>query len=90
MSGSPSPLLTVRNLSIELGGTLILDNVSFHMNEGEVLGIIGRSGAGKSILMHLMRGIDDPPTTGAVIYHMSQCKKGCSLEPRSAAGLPCP
>nr|MBP7121228.1 ATP-binding cassette domain-containing protein [Methanolinea sp.] len=55
MSGSPSPLLTVRNLSIELGGTLILDNVSFHMNEGEVLGIIGRSGAGKSILMHLMR-----------------------------------
>ncbi|HOH81201.1 MAG TPA: ATP-binding cassette domain-containing protein, partial [Methanoregulaceae archaeon] len=57
MSGSPSPLLTVRNLSIELGGTLILDNVSFHMNEGEVLGIIGRSGAGKSILMHLMRGI---------------------------------
>ncbi|HOB59779.1 MAG TPA: methyl coenzyme M reductase system, component A2 [Methanoregulaceae archaeon] len=90
MSGSPSPLLTVRNLSIELGGTLILDNVSFHMNEGEVLGIIGRSGAGKSILMHLMRGIDDPPTSGAVIYHMSQCQKRCSLEPRSAEGMPCP
>jgi len=90
MSGSPSPLLTVRNLSMELGGTLILDNVSFHMNEGEVLGIIGRSGAGKSILMHLMRGIDDPPTSGAVIYHMSHCEKHCSLEPRSAAGMPCP
>ncbi len=55
MSGSPSPLLTVRNYQYEAGGTLILDNVSFHMNEGEVLGIIGRSGAGKSILMHLMR-----------------------------------
>ena len=47
MPDSPSPLLTVRNLSMELGGTLILDKVSFQMDEGEVLGIIGRSGAWK-------------------------------------------
>jgi methyl coenzyme M reductase system subunit A2 len=90
MPDSPSPLLTVRNLSMELGGTLILDKVSFQMDEGEVLGIIGRSGAGKSILMHLMRGIDHPPTSGAVIYHMSECEERCSLEPRSAAGTRCP
>jgi ABC-type glutathione transport system ATPase component len=49
MPDTPSPLITVRNLSMELGGNLILDDVSFRMDEGDVLGIIGRSGAGKSI-----------------------------------------
>lgn len=90
MPDTPSPLLTVRNLSMELGGNLILDNVSFRMDEGEVLGIVGRSGAGKSILMHLMRGIDVPPTSGSIVYHMSGCNNRCSLEPRSAAGKKCP
>jgi methyl coenzyme M reductase system subunit A2 len=90
MPDTTSPLLTVRNLSMELGGNLILDNVSFRMDEGDVLGIIGRSGAGKSILMHLMRGIDHPPTSGSVVYHMSGCKNRCSLEARSAAGNKCP
>ena len=90
MPDTPSPLLTVRNLSMELGGNLILDDVSFRMDEGEVLGIVGRSGAGKSILMHLMRGIDVPPTSGSIVYHMSGCNNRCSLEPRSAAGKKCP
>lgn len=90
MPDTPSPLLTVRNLSMELGGNLILDNVSFRMDEGDVLGIVGRSGAGKSILMHLMRGIDVPPTSGSIVYHMSGCNNRCSLEPRSAAGKNCP
>jgi len=90
MPGTPSPLVTVKNLSMELGGNLILDNVSFRMAEGEVLGIIGRSGAGKSILMHLLRGIDHPPTSGSIVYHMSECRDRCSLEPRSAAGRKCP
>jgi methyl coenzyme M reductase system subunit A2 len=89
MPDTPSPLLTVRNLSMELGGNLILDDVSFRMDEGEVLGIIGRSGAGKSVLMHLMRGIDHPPTSGSITYHMSGCNNRCSLEPRSAAGKKC-
>ena len=90
MPDKHSPLLTVSNLCMELGGNLILDDVSFRMDEGEVLGIIGRSGAGKSILMHLMRGIDHPPTSGTIVYHMSECKDHCSLEPRSAAGKKCP
>ena len=90
MPDTHSPLLTVSNLSMELGGNLILDDVSFRMDEGEVIGVIGRSGAGKSILMHLMRGIDHPPTSGSIVYHMSECKDHCSLEPRSAAGRKCP
>ena len=40
----------------------VLNNVSFEIPEGEIIGVIGRSGAGKSVLMHLLRGVEQPPT----------------------------
>ena len=46
--------------------------------KGEILGIIGRSGAGKTVLMHLMRGVEQPPTSGRIIYHVAVCN-GCAL-----------
>lgn len=36
-----------------------LKDVSFRANEGEILGIIGKSGGGKSTLMRILRGIED-------------------------------
>lgn len=42
-----------------------LDNVSFQINEGEFLAIIGSSGSGKSTLMNMLGGLDKP-TTGTV------------------------
>jgi methyl coenzyme M reductase system subunit A2 len=51
------PLITVDNLCMDFDGTRILNNITFEIGEGEVLGIIGRSGAGKTVLMHLMRGV---------------------------------
>ena len=85
-----SPFISVRNLSMSYSGNTVLDNISFTIPEGEILGIIGRSGAGKSVLMHLLRGIDTPPTGGSVVYHISLCP-GCGyLGPGSQAGNPCP
>ena len=49
----PEPLLSVENLRIEFPtrrGTLVaVDDVSFHIDAGEVLGVVGESGAGKSL-----------------------------------------
>jgi methyl coenzyme M reductase system subunit A2 len=85
-----APLLTVENLSMDFNGTQVLRDINFQMEEGEILGIIGRSGAGKTVLMHLIRGVDQPPTAGRIIYHVAMCD-GCDfLGLRSAAGTPCP
>jgi len=42
------------------GNVVALDNISFSVNEGEVVGLVGPNGAGKSTLMHLLAGILTP------------------------------
>jgi methyl coenzyme M reductase system, component A2 len=83
-------LITVKDLCMEFNGNIVLKNINFEIAEGEIVGIIGRSGAGKTVLMHLMRGVDQPPTRGEIIYHIAACE-GCEyVGVRSEAGNPCP
>jgi len=60
-----SPLLEVRNLRVEFNtrrGTLVaVDDVSFDIAPGEVLGVVGESGAGKSITGTAIIGLLEPP-----------------------------
>ncbi len=59
------PLLEVRNLRVEFPtrrGTLVaLDDVSFDIRPGEVLGVVGESGAGKSMTGAAIIGLLEPP-----------------------------
>jgi peptide/nickel transport system ATP-binding protein len=59
------PLLEVRNLRVEFPtrrGTLVaLDDVSFDIAPGEILGVVGESGAGKSLTGSAIIGLLDPP-----------------------------
>ncbi len=64
----------------------VLNNVSFEIPEGEIVGVIGRSGAGKSVLMHLLRGVEQPPTKGTIIYHMAACDRCSFMDVQSRAG----
>ncbi|MDD5142595.1 methyl coenzyme M reductase system, component A2 [Methanoregula sp.] len=85
-----APLITVENLCMAFNGEKVLKNVSFEIGEGEILGIIGRSGAGKTVLMHLIRGVEQPPTSGKIIYHMAACPSCEYMDVGSSAGKPCP
>ena len=60
-------LLTVRNLVKEFGGLQAINNLSFEVNEGEILGIIGPNGAGKSTLFNLLTGVLSS-THGEIIF----------------------
>ncbi len=68
----------------------VLNKVSFEIPEGEIIGVIGRSGAGKSVLMHLLRGVEQPPTGGSIIYHMSACDHCTFMDVQSRSGKKCP
>ncbi len=70
--------------------TRVLNNVSFEIPEGEIVGVIGRSGAGKSVLMHLLRGVEQPPTKGSIVYHMAACDRCSFMDVQSRAGKKCP
>jgi peptide/nickel transport system ATP-binding protein len=60
-----TPLLAVEHLRVEIGtrrGTLVaVDDVSFEIARGEVLGLVGESGAGKSLTGTAIIGLLDPP-----------------------------
>jgi peptide/nickel transport system ATP-binding protein len=60
-----APLLEVRNLKVEFPTRRVLlraiDDVSFSIQQGEVLGVVGESGAGKSITGAAIIGLLEPP-----------------------------
>ena len=74
-------ILKVQNLTKKYGKkdteVVALDNVSFSVEKGEFIAIVGASGSGKSTLLHLMGGVDKP-TSGKVfindkdIYQLSK------------------
>ena len=63
-----SALLEVRNISRSFGSTRAVDDVSFAVREGELLGLIGPNGAGKSTLFNVIAGVI-PPTFGEILLN---------------------
>ena len=94
-----TPFITIENLCIDFPADAdnpageqvrILNDINLEIAEGEIVGVIGRSGCGKTVLIHLLRGIEQPPTAGRIIYHISRCPACGRIEFRSSAGKKCP
>lgn len=60
-------ILEVNHVSRTFGGLKALHNVSFTLEEGQILGLIGPNGAGKTTLFNCINGVF-PPTSGQVIF----------------------
>ena len=62
-----APLLEVQGLRKEFGGLVAVDDVSFSLRAGEIVGLIGPNGAGKSTTFNMISGVM-PATAGSVRY----------------------
>ncbi len=51
------PIISVRDLTVSFGDTVVLDRIAFEVDAGEVVSIIGPSGAGKSTLLRSLNGL---------------------------------
>lgn len=71
-------MLRVRNVTVEKNRKRLIDNVSFDVEAGEILGIIGPNGAGKSTLLHVLTGWERKKS-GNVSYHGTEIEKMTSL-----------
>ena len=61
-------VLDVKSVSKRFGGVQALDDVSIHLNEGEVLALAGDNGAGKSTLIKVVSGVYHPDD-GDIIFN---------------------
>ena len=48
------------NVSLSFGNRLILDNINFKINEGQIFGMLGPNGVGKSTIFNLITGLVNP------------------------------
>ncbi len=67
MSPNGEPVLRVEGLVKAFGGFLALNGVGFHVRAGEVLGLVGPNGSGKTTCINVISGLY-PPTFGRVIF----------------------
>lgn len=70
------PMIDVEHLTIRFGGVTAVNNVSFQLGKGEVLGVIGPNGSGKTTLFNLLSCIYKP-TSGTI-----------KLDGKTISGLP--
>ena len=62
-------LLEITNLSFQLGGKIILDDLNLTVDQGEIHALIGTNGSGKSSVAYLILGCDKyVPTSGEIVF----------------------
>ena len=58
-------MISINNLTVAYGGFTLLNEINFHISENDKIGLVGKNGAGKSTILKLICGLQNP-TTGKV------------------------
>ena len=93
-------MLKVENLQLRLNGNSIINDLNLHVNKGEIHGILGENGTGKTTIANLIMGTNNyQPTGGKILFEgddiaelsvSQRAKKGITLawqEPARVEGL---
>ncbi|WP_054835834.1 methyl coenzyme M reductase system, component A2 [Methanobrevibacter arboriphilus] len=80
--------IELKNITKTFNGVAVLKNLNVEIEEGNVLGILGRSGCGKSVLINMLRGgtKEYKPDSGQMIFNIAICNKCSHVEPPSKVG----
>jgi branched-chain amino acid transport system ATP-binding protein len=65
------PILSVRGVSKHFGGVVALNNISFDVGKGEVVGLMGPNGAGKTTLLNIIGG-EYSPDAGSITFKAAE------------------
>lgn len=61
-------MITVKNVCKKYGSFVAVNNISFEINDGEIIGLLGPNGAGKSTTMNMLTGFIEP-TSGEILIN---------------------
>ena len=64
-------VIEINNLSKSFGDQLVLNNLSFNLNDGENLVVLGKSGCGKSVLIKCIIGLLRPDSGSINVFHQN-------------------
>ena len=59
-------MISINNLTVAFGGFTLLNDINFHINDNDKIGLVGKNGAGKSTLLKIILGLNTP-TEGKVV-----------------------
>ena len=80
-------MLDVQNLQLALNGKSIINDLTVHVNKGEIHGILGENGTGKTTIAYLIMGVNDYKPTGGKIIFEGQDITGLSVSQRAKRGI---
>ena len=64
-------MISINDLTVSFGGYTLLDNINFHINDRDRIGLVGKNGAGKSTVLKLIMGLQSP-TSGKILMPVGQ------------------
>ena len=82
--------ITLKNITKTFDGVDVLKDINLKIGEAETLGILGRSGSGKSVLINMLRGtLDYKPDAGQIIMNLAVCPDCLAVDSPSHVGDKC-
>ena len=76
------PLILTENISKEYADTKALENLSFSLNAGEIVGLLGPNGAGKTTAIHILLGLLAPTSGQVSVFGLSPIKERHAISQR--------